>query len=304
MECEVTSKTYHQLEVVPSGATVVGEVELFNQTHGFYMTAFTAAMLALNESATLITEAENVKVTKASGQTWVSGQWVYWDEGSSNFTIIPASDRFCVGKVQRAAVNGAVIGFIQMQDNYHPMQIGTTAVPKTIVAGRVVDIHVTSSQNSGGNAEPFVVETILTGAGATGGRALFKVSSEVNLGGWINALKGILELGTDGQVQGLGSGICAELVLPSGGLDRGTLTCLELEMVAAGALNGHPTSLVYAQVSGAESAGFGTAGYFLDYVGPVEASGGLFDTDKSAADTGGLRIRVNGNIRYLVYCSP
>ena len=35
------------------------------------------------------------------------------------------------------------------------------------------------------------------------------------------------------------------------------------------------------------SAGFGTAGYFLDYVGPVEASGGLFDTDKSAADTGG-----------------
>lgn len=302
MEAEITSKTYEEFQVLPGAARVVGEMELMQKVHGFYFTAFTAAMISAGETqATLISEG-TVKVTKASGSAWVTGDWVYWDEANSNFTNVPASDRFCVGKAQIAAGNTATVGYIVMQDNYHPIQLGTTAVPISIAAGRVFDIHVTSSQAGGGNTEPFVLETILTGAGATGGRALFKVSSEVNLGGWINALKGILDLGAAGQVQGLGSGIVAELVLPTGGLDRGTLTCLELELVAAGAMNGHPTSLIYAQITGAEAAAFNTGGYFLDFVGEAEGSGALFDTDETGdTPTGGIRIRVNGAVRHISY---
>jgi len=300
MECEVTSKTYHQLEVVPSGATVVGEVELFNQTHGFYMTAFTAAMLALNESATLITEAENVRVTKASGQTWVSGQWVYWDEGSSNFTTVPASDRFCVGKVQRAAANAAVIGFIQMQDNLHPIQMGTTAVPITIVAGRVVDIHVTSSQSSG-NVEPFVLETILTGAGAVGGRALFKMSTEVTLGGWANALKSIVDLGTAGAVAGLISSFCAEMVMATTAPGGGNYVALEAELVyPSGAGVGAGAAYMYCNVQGDDKATFQGSGYFAIIDNAGDSNTGLFYVNTKTDTDAYLRWRINGTDYFML----
>jgi len=302
-EIELMSKSYKQIQIVPGAARALYEMDLEQKSHGFYMTAFTAAMLALGESATFITEAEITKVTKTAGQTWIAGDWIYWDEAASSFTNIPASDLFCIGKAQKAAQNAATSGFVALQDNYHPIQLGTTALPVTIVAGRVVDIHVTSSQAGGGNTEPFVVETILTGATATGGRALFKVSSEVNLGGWINALKGILDLGVAGQVQGLGSGFCAELVMPSGGLDRGTLTVLELELVAAGTgPAAHPTSLIYAEITGAQRAEFNTNGYFLNFHGEAEGSGALFDTDITGdTPTGGLRILVNNVVRHISY---
>ena len=68
MECEVMSKTYKQIQVVPGAAKVIGEVELNQKVHGFYISAFTTAMLALNENATLISEAEIVKVVKQPEQ--------------------------------------------------------------------------------------------------------------------------------------------------------------------------------------------------------------------------------------------
>ena len=306
-ECQLMSKTYNQLEVLPGGARTIGLMELMQKSHGFYMTALTAAMIAEHplgaaQPMTLITEAENVRVIKTAGSAWVAGDWIYWDEAASAFTNVPAADLYCVGKAQRAAAIAAVLGFVTFQDNLHPIQLGTTALPITIVAGNVFNMHVTSSQTAG-NAEPFVVETILTGVGATGGRALFELTSEVVLGGWINSLKGIFRMGASAQVQGLGSAICAELVLPTDGLDRGTLTCLELEMVCAGTgPAAHATSLIFAEVSGAQKAEFNTNGFFLDFVGEVEGSGALWDTDETGdTPTGGLRCRVNGAIRHLSY---
>lgn len=306
MECEVTAKTYEQLEVIPGAARLIGEVERFNQSHGFYITALTAAMLledplGVSQPMTLITGAENVKVVKAAGQTWAAGQWVYWDEGSSNFTTTPASDRFCVGKAQRLAANSAVVGYIVFQDNYHPVQLGTTAVPISIAAGRVFDIHVTSSQNSGGNVEPFVLETILTGVGATGGRALFKMSTEVALGGWANALKSIVELGVAGRVTGLLSGFCAELVAAETAPPGGNYVALEAELVMpSGAGVGAGMAYMYCNVQGAAKATFQGAGYFAIIDNAGDASDGFFyDTSNGTTDAW-LRWRINGTDYYMM----
>ena len=65
-EMELTGKTYKQIQVTPAGVKLVGEMQLSQKTLGFYLSAFTAKMLAAAEVATLITEAESVKVTKAT----------------------------------------------------------------------------------------------------------------------------------------------------------------------------------------------------------------------------------------------
>ncbi|GAH04022.1 unnamed protein product, partial [marine sediment metagenome] len=124
MECEVTSKTYNQIEVVPGATRLAGAVELFQKTHGFYMTALTTEMVAeqhplgINQPMTLITEAENVKVTKNAGETWIAGDAVYWIAGLKHFSIVPGSTGVLMGKVQRAAGDSVEIGFVQMKDYY------------------------------------------------------------------------------------------------------------------------------------------------------------------------------------------
>ncbi len=286
MECEVMSKTYEQLKVLPGAARVIGEVELFEKTHGFYITAFTAAMITAGETdATLISKAESVKVTKAAGSQWNAGQWVYWDEGNSNFTNIPASDRFCVGKVQQYAANAAEIGFISLQDNYHPIQLGTTAVPVVLTAGqKVVDIHVSSAIVE--NVEAFTMEMIMSGVGATGGRAKFTLSTEVALGGWVNALKAVLDFGTNGSVTGLCSAFCAELVAAVTPFPVGYYAALEAEIVMpTGAVSniGAPLSYLFCGLGGTDKQAFLDGGYFLTMTNMGVASGDIFYVNTTTA---------------------
>jgi len=302
MECEVMSKTYEQMLVVPAGARVIGEVEIFEQTHGFYISAFTTAMLALNESATLITQAEIVKVTKAAGQAWDVGEWIYWDEASSNFTSIPASDRFCVGKAQKAALIGDISGFVMFQDNYHPIQLGTTALPITLEAGqKVVDIHTSSAIVE--NVEAFRMEMILSGVGATGGRALFQLSTEVQLGGWANALKAIIDFGDTGHVLGLASAFCGELVLPETPpiAGMGNYVCLEAEIVApAGCGPGSGVSFISCGLAGLGSAAVDDNGFLIDINVGATDNAHIFSEDAGDTATGALRIRVNGVSQWIM----
>jgi len=306
MECEVTAKTYEQLEVTPGAVRVAGDMELNQQTLGFYMDALTTAMIAEHamgaaQPMTLITGAERVKVTKAAGQTWTAGQWIYWDSGAQNFTNIPASDLLCVGKAQRDAGNAAVIGFIVLQDNYHPIQLGTSLNPIALATGRVFDIHVTHS--GAGNVEPFVLETILSTLGATGGRALFKLSTEIQLGGWANALKAQIDFGATGHVLGLGSAFCAELVLPTTPpiAGMGNYVPLEAEIVApAGCSVASGVSFISCGLAGLGSGAVDDDGFLMDInVGAIE-NGHIFNEHGDDAATGGLRIRVNGATNWLL----
>jgi len=299
-ECELVSKTYHQLQVTPAGALTVGDMNKWQDSHGFNITAFTAAMLALAEDATMIREAENVDVVKAAGSPWVAGDWVYWNEAGSNFTNVYASDLYCVGKAQRAATNAAVLGYISLHDDFHPIQLGTTAAPKVLTAAQnVVDIHVSSAIVE--NVEAFNMQMTMSGVGATGGRAKFTMNTEAALGGWANALKAEIQFGTTGSVSGLASAFCAELVAPTTAPGGGNYVALEAEIVmptGAGVASG--MAYLYCNVQGAALATFQGDGYFAIIDNAGDGATDLFYDTANGTTDAWLRIRVNGTAYYIM----
>ena len=215
-ECELTAKTYEELRVVPGAAKDAGEVELFGSTYGFYLDEFTAAEFAAGESATLITKAENVKVTKIAGVVWVTGDPIFWLSATENFTNVDNGSGVRVGTAYQAAESADVIGYINFSDHFdlsRGLHIGTSAVPYIMAASDpIIELFATSALTNG-NFESMYVKTTLTGAGATGGRAKFILSTNVILGGWANALKAEIDFNTAGAVSGLGSAFVSLLLL-------------------------------------------------------------------------------------------
>ena len=299
-ECELVSKTYHQLQVTPAGAITVGSMEKYQDSHGFNITAFTAAMFALGEDLTIVREAENVDVVKAAGSAWVAGDWIYWNEGASNFTNLAGGDRYCVGKAQRAATNGAVLGYVSMHDNLHPIQIGTSNVPKVVTAGqKVLDVHTSSAIVE--NVEAFTSEMILSGVGATGGRAKFTLATEVALGGWANALKAEIEFGTSGRVTGLGSAFVAELGMSATAPPGGNYVALEMEIrMPTGAGVGAGTAYMYANVQGDDKATFAADGYFCILDNAGDSNVGLFYVNTDTMVDAYLRWRINNTDYFML----
>lgn len=302
-ECEVLSK-YKSIKVVPSGAKLIGEVDTYNDTIGFHITAFTAAMLAAGESSTFITEAERVKVTKVAGESWTAGDPVYWDEANSRFTTTIGLLTQKVGKVVQAALTAAVIGHVNFNDE-SPIQrdlaLGTSSVPYPIdVSDQIFSIYTTSS-GTGANVEPMIVNTILTGAGATGGRARFQLNTEVALGGWANALKALVAFGATGSVTGLGSAFVAELVAATTAPAGGTYAPLEAEIVMpSGAGVGAGMAYMYCNVQGDDKATFQGSGFFAIIENAGDASDGLFYDTANGTTDAWLRIRVNGTAYYMM----
>ena len=165
-------------------------------------------------------------------------------------------------------------------------------------------IKGTSSSTDGSTSiQPALeVQGTMTGAGGVGGRALFSLAANAALGGWSNALKGIVTYSTSGSTAGLGSAIVAELVLSSS-TTVGTYAPLESEIVvgASGSL-GTATSFLYMNFDTTGEAA-ANAGAFLFELGSniAAATGEMYDTDASAA-TGDatLKIRINGVTKYLL----
>lgn len=309
MECEVMSKTYEQIKVIPAAARVIGEMELHGNTYGFYLTATLVdqdLVFIPDQKATLITEAESVLVTKAAGSEWVAGEPIFWLEATSNFTNVNDGSGILVGKAAEGAATGALVGYMVMHD-YYPvqrgMQLGTALVPYKIDGeDPLLALYTTSDAlAAAGNVEPVIVNTVLTGIGATGGRARFQLNTEAALGGWANALKAVFDFGVNGSVGGLGSAFCAEISTPSGGMSRGTYTALELEFGAEGSgIPSNKHSLIYANIFGAAKTEFDTHGFLLDLNCEAEGSGTLVNGDITTV-AGGIRMLVNGVIKWLCY---
>jgi hypothetical protein len=152
--------------------------------------------------------------------------------------------------------------------------------------------------------ESLVVETTLTGAGAVGGRARFELDTNVALGGWANALKAQFELGASGKVAGLGSAFVAELILGAGASD-GSYAPLELELgMPTGALTGTRTSLISANVYGADKGTFDDNGFFFDLNGVTADAAHVFATvgEQVATAQARLRVQVNGTTWFIPLC--
>lgn len=111
-ECELFSKTYEEIRVVPSAAAVAGEVLTYADTLGFMLVDHDAAAVAANETAALIIKAEKCKVIKNSGETWAPGEVVYWDDGNSWFTNV-AGALDVAGIIIEDAASAATVGYIR-----------------------------------------------------------------------------------------------------------------------------------------------------------------------------------------------
>lgn len=310
-ECEVMSKTYKEIRVIPAALRASGAMEAhgtFSETLGFYITDSlrTAAGVHIpNKEATLIINGEIITVKKKSAEIWVAGDAIFWLSGTTEFTNVNDGSGLLVGKAKIAAASGNATGDIVFKD-YYPvqrgMQIGTVGIPYKITdtfPDPIISLYAKSSVLV--NIEAFKVHTVLEGVSAIGDPALFKVSTEVALGGWVDALKAFLDFGVAGSVGGLASAFCAEITTPSGGMSRGTYAALELEFNAEGSgIPSNKHSVIYASIQGAAKAEFDSDGYFLDLHCEAEGSGALCDTDKTTGFLG-ARCLVNNVERWLLF---
>jgi len=303
-ECELTSKTYEELRVVPGAAKVMGDIELFGSTHGFFLDTFSAAEFAAGESATLITKAENVKVTKIAGTIWVAGDPIFWLSATENFTNLDNGSGVRVGTAYQAAGSSAVVGYVNFSDHFdlsRGLHIGTSAVPYIIgAADPIIELFVTSPLTSG-NVESMFVKTVLTGAGATGGRAKFRLETNVVLGGWANGLKAEIDFLTNGAVSGVASAFVAEMTMPGSAPGGGNYAPLELELnIPASAGLGAQTAFQFMSVQGDQKALMDTSGFLFILNGLSVASGKLFQANTAADATHALRISIDGVAYYIM----
>ena len=313
-EMELTSKTYKEIRIVPTGAKLSGEMQLSQKTLGFYLSAFTTAMLALGQSATLITEAEIVQVVKNSSDTWIAGDPIFWLEATSNYTNVDDGSGYLVGKALQAAGSGVVIGFIQFRD-FYPVQrghqVGDIQIPYKMTStfsGPIFSMYAINNLGAGTvDGNKFV---LTQGLAQTAGyvKALrVHLESDVKLPASGHAIYGKIDLKTSGHVHGMVAAVGAELVMPNSQAVRGTFYAMEAQIgVPANAdwLSAGPLAFMRfgLSASGGALTKFEANGFLFDFTGVSEGSGQMFDTDESGdTPTGGIRILVNGTIRHISY---
>jgi hypothetical protein len=172
-------------------------------------------------------------------------------------------------------------------------------------AAGLVDMDTTSDSTDGGaSIHSLRVSHTATGIGGVGHRALFEMTTNVALGSWSNALKGLVTYGATGRTNGLGSAILAEMVM-SAGTTQGTYAPLEIELgMPANAVTGTKTALINASVYGADAGTFDDNGFILDLQGLTANAAhafvtGLDDEQFTPFMTAALRIKVGDTTYYI-----
>jgi hypothetical protein len=169
--------------------------------------------------------------------------------------------------------------------------------------GFITTISNNSTGSSAFNAS--TTSVTMTGVGGTGGRTLFKMDTNVALGGFSNALKAEVTYGASGRTTGLGSAFVAEMTL-SAGTSAGTYAPVEIELnMGASASTGTASSLLFASVNGAagDKATFDTNGYLLNLAGVTAGASKMFannGTVEAAEITYGLKVKIAGADYYLL----
>lgn len=156
------------------------------------------------------------------------------------------------------------------------IDLGTSGTAQTLTAGTPLHAlySTCSSTSTSTAAEPFYMKSTMTGAAGIGGRARFHLYTNVALGSYSNALKGYTEYGASGRTTGLGSAVCAEILL-SAGTSSGTYAPLESEIVInTGGSTGTATSFLYCNATGTAAATFDSNGYFFQIGSGITAGSG------------------------------
>lgn len=174
-------------------------------------------------------------------------------------------------------------------------------IPLSSTGGEWTLTHTSASTSGSVSVEPFVMSSTMTGPAGVGGRARFQLDTNVALGGWSNALKGITVYGASGRTTGLGSAICAEMTM-SAGTSSGTYAPLEVELnMGASGVTGTGTSFIYFSVNDAASTTFDTSGYLFTIAGLAAGDTKLFAAESKTgiAKTHTLKINIGGTAYYI-----
>ncbi|HUV84528.1 MAG TPA: hypothetical protein VMV86_02405, partial [Methanosarcinales archaeon] len=179
--------------------------------------------------------------------------------------------------------------------------VGTPTVPLALNHDQKgLSLYFTCpSQNGGVSFEPVLFSTVMTGAGQVGGRVRVTMETNVTLGQWANAFKALIDFKTTGSVAGLGSAICAEMVMGGATMPAaGNYAPLELELVTPVGWTGvQVASFAHMQVSGNSTAmtKFEDTGYLMSIVGLGAGASKIFHTlTATPAATHGLKILIAG----------
>lgn len=158
------------------------------------------------------------------------------------------------------------------------------------------------STNGSSSVEPLLYDMTMTGIGGVGGRAKFKMSTEVALGSWANALKAEVDWGTAGAVTGLGSALVAEMTLGPGSQAGGTYGVLELELNAPADSGDTNVAFIYASMQGADDDALDDHVCLISLNGVTAGSGSILQTFSqitNAAVQASLKIKINGTAWYI-----
>jgi len=185
--------------------------------------------------------------------------------------------------------------------NVDTLIAGGTAL--TYLTHNIYSNSTSASTDAANTVEPNLFVAEMTGAAGLGRavRATLNVTN-VALGAWSNAIKGLIDFKTSGSVAGLGSAICAEMVMCGGAMAAsGTYGVLELELVCPTSWSGgNKVSFIYAEVSGATKANFDTYGYLLNLQGVSVGAGKIFDTCVATPASHALRIMIGSTPYYIM----
>lgn len=172
--------------------------------------------------------------------------------------------------------------------------IGTLAITSS---GNTI---TTTNTATTGTYQPLVVSTIMSGAGANGGRSKFDMTTNVALGSFSNALKAEVTYGASGRTTGLGSAFVAEMTL-SAGTSSGTYAPVEIELNApASASTGTTTSFMHISTQGANVATVDTNAFLFNLQGLTAGSGKMLQTGTTfATPAATLKCKVGATTYYL-----
>lgn len=196
-------------------------------------------------------------------------------------------------------------GPVKSNNGFEGSFIGTLAITSS---GNTI---TTTNAATSGTYQPLVVSTVMSGAGADGGRAKFDMTTDVALGSFSNALKAEVTYGASGSTAGLGSAFVAEMTL-SAGTSAGTYAPVEIELnMGSAGSTGTATSLVYASVNGAAATTFDSNGFIMNLAGLTAGAAKAFGspgatfaatatgTALGGANFRGLKVKVGSATYYL-----
>ena len=130
------------------------------------------------------------------------------------------------------------------------------------------------------------------------------MNSNVRTPGSFNAIKGIIDYKTSGSAHGDAACLSSELIPPNSSLARGSLTCVEAQVVPGASSSwgsAGPLSFMRCKLSGTATE-WNTRGYFIDFQGLAEGSNKMIDNDGGdLASTGGIRCLMGTTPIWLLY---